>query len=130
VTITTNDYSNPVKAEPKKLGIRTSAQLPTPVPDPITRGSDPAKAITTHDLPDPPPRGRMAKLNARRAAMLKGADPEPVIPEPAPAQVEERDVEDHSKSNPLVNDGLGGAIPTFASVTFEPKKKAKPKKSA
>jgi hypothetical protein len=125
--ITTNDYSNPVKAEPKKLGIRTSAQLPTPVPDPITRGSDPAKAITTHDLPDPPPRGRMAKLNARRAAMLKSLEPEPEpVPEAAPedarvvadsmmsalgyTKVEERDIEPEPEP--------------------EPKKKAKPKKSA
>jgi len=52
--ITTNSRSvEPITpAEPRKLGIRTTGQLPTPEPEQITRGSDLSKMITTHDEPD------------------------------------------------------------------------------
>jgi hypothetical protein len=52
--ITTNSRAaEPIApAEPKKLGIRTTAQLPTPEPEPITRGSDLSKMITTHGMDD------------------------------------------------------------------------------
>jgi hypothetical protein len=92
--ITTNAHINPAKVEPKKLGIVTTAQLPTPEPEPITRGSDLSKMITTHD---------------------------------------ERDVEDHSKSNKLLNDVLlheATDEAAQAGLNIAPKKKAKPKKSA
>ena len=38
--------------ELKKLGIRTTGQLPTPEPEAITKGSDLSKMITTHDERD------------------------------------------------------------------------------
>lgn len=63
--ITTNGNFEPVKeSEPVKLGIRTTERIATKVSEPVTRGADLSKMITTHD---------------------------------------ERDVEDHSASNPAVN---------------------------
>jgi hypothetical protein len=92
--ITTNDHINPAKVEPRKLGIVTTAQQPMPEPEPITRGSDLSKMLTTHD---------------------------------------ERDVEDHSKSNKLLNDVMlreSQDADEQAGLNIAPKKKAKPKKSA
>lgn len=94
--ITTNAHINPAKVEPKKLGIVTTEGIATQAPEPITRGSDLSKMITSHDVD-----GMMGALGYKR--------------------VEERDVEDHSKSNTLLNEGLPEP---------EPKKKAKAKKSA
>jgi len=52
--ITTNSRAvEPTEpGEPKKLGIRTTGQLPTPEPEAITKGSDLSKMITTHDMDD------------------------------------------------------------------------------
>lgn len=49
--ITTNDHVNPATVEPKKLGIRTTEQIATQVSEPVTRGTDLSKMITTHDEP-------------------------------------------------------------------------------
>lgn len=120
--ITTNEYIDKARVEPKKLGFVTTTQLKTPNPEPVTRGSGPAKVITTHGMP---PRGRMMTLLARRAARLKVPDPEPA---PAQAEQEERDVEDHSASNPLTNEGMPDIEP-MRKKKSAPKKQAKPKKT-
>jgi hypothetical protein len=49
--ITTNDHVNPAKVEPRKLDIRTTEQIATQAPEPVTRGADLGKMITTHDEP-------------------------------------------------------------------------------
>lgn len=48
--ITTNDHTDPATGEPKKLGIRTTAQLTEQPTEPTTRRSDLSKIITTHDV--------------------------------------------------------------------------------
>lgn len=50
--ITTNDHVNPPAVEPRKLETRTTGQLASPAPEPVTRGSDLSKMITTHDERD------------------------------------------------------------------------------
>jgi hypothetical protein len=50
--ITTNGYNPVSKSEPKKLGIITTANIPSaPKDQPAPKGSDPSKMITTHDEP-------------------------------------------------------------------------------
>lgn len=52
--ITTNgNFEQAQEAEPKKLGIVTTEKIATEAPEPVTRGSDLGKMITTHDEPRP-----------------------------------------------------------------------------
>jgi len=70
--ITTNSRSvEPITpAEPRKLGIRTTGQLPNPAPEVITRGSDLSKMITTHDERDVED---MGQDKAKKGKPKKGA---------------------------------------------------------